>query len=41
MNVMKRNYDDTEYVSEYDLTWDKIFSELDILEVIKKDDVFK
>lgn len=41
MNVMKRNYDDTEYVSEYDLAWDKIFSELNILEVLKKDDVFK
>lgn len=32
---------DSEYVSEYDRAWNKIFSELDILEFIKKDDVFE
>lgn len=37
---MKKVFD-SEFVSEYDRAWNKIFSELDILEFIKKDDVFE
>ncbi len=37
---MKNNID-LEYVSEYDRAWDKIFSELNILEFINNDDIFK
>ena len=31
---------DSEYVSEYDRAWNKIFSELDILEFIKKIELY-